>query len=89
MNMFYDRVNNNIIDKNIFKRRIMGMVSFYSSAKKELIPEIKTSEVIKIPMSDYQFDKYSIIRKEEIDRDKKKKTTKTVSKEDAFSVNSS
>ena len=89
MKMFYDSVNNNIIDKNIFKRRIMGLVSYYSSAKKELIPEIKSKEVIQMPMSDYQFDKYSIIRKEEIDRDKKKKQPKTVKSTDAFSVNSS
>ena len=89
MKMFYDGVNNDILDKNIFKRRIMGIVSYYSSAKKELIPEIKSKEVIQIPMSDYQFDKYSIIRKEEIDRDKKKKQPKTVKGTDAFSVNSS
>ena len=66
------------------------MVSFYSSARKELVPEIKSSEIINIPMSDYQFDKYSIIvRKEEIDRDKKKKKPTSVKNEDAFSVNSS
>ena len=69
-------------------RRIMGMVSFYSSARKELVPDIKSSEIINMPMSDYQFDKYSIIRKDEIDRDKRKKKPTNVKDEDAFSVNS-
>ena len=67
----------------------MGMVSFYSSARKELVPDIKSSEIISMPMSDYQFDKYSIIRKDEIDRDKRKKKPTSVKNEDAFSVNSS
>ena len=73
MRMFYDSNKNDILDKQLFKRRIMGMVSYYSSARKELVPEIKSREIIEIPMSDYQFDKYSVIRKEEIDRDKDKK----------------
>lgn len=89
MKMFYDQVNNNINDQNMFMRRIMGMVSFYSSARKELVPDVKSSEIINMPMSDYQFDKYSVVRKEEIDRDKRKKKPKTVKDEDAFSVNSS
>ncbi len=89
MDMFYNQRDNDIKDPNLFKRRIMGLVSFYSSAKKELIPRIKSSEVINIPMSDYQFDKYSVIRKEEIDRDKKKKQTKKPKDGEIFSVNSS
>lgn len=91
MRMFYDGNKNDILDQQLFKRRIMGMVSYYSSARKELVPEIKSKEIIEIPMSDYQFDKYSIIRKEEIDRDKnkKKKPTGKKQEEDIFSVNSS
>ena len=88
MSMFYDQTHNDINDQNMFMRRIMGMVSFYSSARKELVPDIKSSEIINMPMSDYQFDKYSV-RKEEIDRDKRKKKPTSVKDEDAFSVNSS
>ena len=92
MKMFYDSNKNNILDQPLFKRRIMGMVSYYSSARKELVPEVKSKEVIDMPMSDYQFDKYSVIRKEEIDRDKNKKKKPTTGKnkeDDIFSVNSS
>ena len=92
MKLFYNSSRNDINDQNMFMRRIMGMVSFYSSARKELVPDIKSSEIISMPMSDYQFDKYSIIRKDEIDRDKRKKKPTSVKNEDVpniFSVNSS
>ena len=49
------------------------MTSYYSSADQSLIPEVRSKEVLRIPMSDYMFDKYGIIRKNEIDRDKKSK----------------
>ena len=94
MKMFYDPVRNNILDQNMFMRRIMGMTSSYSSAKKELVPEIRKKEILYIPMSDYMFDKYSIVRKGEIDRDKnsKKSSKKSISqkgKGDIFDVSSS
>ena len=96
MKMFYDPIRNNILDQNMFTRRIMGMTSCYSSAKKELVPEIRKKEILYIPMSDYMFDKYSIVRKGEIDRDKnsKKSSGKSVGskgqgKDDIFDVSSS
>ena len=76
MKMFYDQEKNDIRDKEMFRRRIMGMVSYYSSPPKDLVPSINKKEILHIPMSDYQFDKYSIIRKNEIDRDKNSKKQK-------------
>ena len=89
MEMFYDPIKNKIVNQDIFKRRIVGMTSVYSSARKELIPEVRTKEILKIPMSDYMFDKYAIVRKAEIERDKKSKQTSKKKKDDVFNLNSS
>ena len=45
-------------------------------AKQDLIPEIREHKVIEVPMSDYMFNKYSLVRKSEIEKDKKKKDKK-------------
>ena len=89
--LFYDPIKNRIKNVEMFKRRILGLTSFYSSAKKELVPEIRSKEVLFVPMSDYMFDKYSIVRKSEIDRDKKSKSKAKKGKdgENIFEVNSS
>ncbi len=91
MNMFYDPINNVIKNQEMFQRRILGMTSFYGSADEKLIPDINSKEVLYIPMSDYMFDKYSIIRKGEIDRDKNKKKTvsKKKDKDNIFDISSS
>ena len=39
MKMFYDQEKNDR-DKEMFRRRIMGMVSYYSSPPKDLVPSI-------------------------------------------------
>ena len=93
METFYDSVNNTIKNQEMFQRRIMGMTSFYGAADEKLIPSINQKEVLYVPMSNYMFDKYSIIRKGEIDRDKNKKTQpKSKSKnknENVFDISSS
>ena len=43
---------------NLFKRRILGLTSYFRSAQEQLMPEYNKDtdfKVIKIPMSDYQF----------------------------------
>jgi len=56
--------------KNIekFKRRIIGLSSYFRSAQEELLPnydKIKDFHVIKIPMSEYQFRVYEAARQDE------------------------
>lgn len=105
--MFYDNDKNDIRDKELFKRRTIGMVSYVGNAKQELVPNIITKgpdgkpggEVIRVPMSDYMFNKYAAVRKTEIERDtnskgKKKKVNismknKKELKGDIFQANSS
>lgn len=92
MEMFYDPINNEIKNQDMFQRRIMGLTSFYGAADKELIPNINSKSILYVPMSDYMFDKYSIIRKGEIDRDKNKKSApkpKSNDKDNIFDISSS
>lgn len=75
-------------NKVLFKRRILGLTSYYRSAKEELMPRYTKDEnfhIIKIPMSDYQFGIYEQARVEErkLERSSKKKGPKK--KEDIYS----
>tara|TARA_B110001469_G_scaffold126736_1_gene145222 strand:+ start:3606 stop:6857 length:3252 start_codon:yes stop_codon:yes gene_type:complete len=99
MNMFYDVDKNDIKDKELFKRRTIGMVSYVASADQDLVPEIRIKEILEIPMSDYMFNKYAAVRKSEIEKDsnskEKKKPGLSIGKKnkdvsgDIFKVNSS
>ena len=61
--------------QNYFNR-VYGLVSYYKTQNKELLPVTK-NEVLEIPTSEYQFVKYAHVRKQEIDADKNKKKKDT------------
>jgi hypothetical protein len=69
MRRFIDDKTKSVKDINVFKRRILGLTSYFRSADEELLPRYeKTPEyhhVINIPMSDYQFKIYESARREE------------------------
>ena len=77
--------------KNIdmFKARIHGLVSHYKTANKNLIPRKNVLDMVKIPMSDYQFMKYSVVRSAEIDMDKNKKKKQKKNPEEDEEITSS
>ena len=68
---------NALIHINVLRNRILGLTSYFRSAQEKLLPQIILDEngfeyhVVKIPMSDYQFSKYAIVRKEEYEKDEK------------------
>ena len=76
-------VNNKleIKNSNLFKRRIIGLTSYFRSAQEELLPAYDRSVdyfVVKIDMSDYQFKMYEHARDFERTIDKKsRKPAKT------------
>lgn len=76
-------------NKVLFKRRILGLTSYYRSAKEELMPRYTKDEnfhVVKIPMSDYQFGIYEQARVEERKLEKSSKKKKgPKKKEDIYS----
>ena len=73
MNLFYDEINNKIKNPKLLQSRILGLVSYFKTQSVDLLPTVTKNEVIEIPMSNYQFLAYSLVRKAEIDQDKGKK----------------
>ena len=68
-------------NKNLFRRRILGLVSYYSS-KKEGFPDLVIHPPVEVPMSNYQYELYEMAR-EQLERKlerlaaQKSKTKKT------------
>ena len=65
--LFIDE-KNNIKNPDLFKRRIMGLTSYFRSAQESLMPRYSKSKdfyVLKIPMSDFQFGVYEEARVQE------------------------
>ena len=74
---YFMDVQGNMVNPNRFKRRILGLVSYFRSAQEALMPRFNPAsdiEIIKIPMSNEQFGIYNeyrhIERKEESNRKK-------------------
>ena len=65
LNTFIDKVNGSVKNVDKFKRRIIGLTSYFRSAQEGLLPNYDKNfdrhEVI-IPMSDYQFKIYEDYR---------------------------
>ena len=68
INIFINRDTSNISNVDKFKRRIMGLTSYFRSAQEELLPSYDRNfdrHEVYIPMSDYQFKIYEDYRHEE------------------------
>ena len=80
-NYFIDD-NGTLKNVNLFKRRILGLTSYYRSAQEKLMPRYsreKDFKIVKVEISDYQFGVYEKARVEERkleSKNKKKKKTK-------------
>mgnify|MGYP001251849808 CR=1 FL=1 len=69
---FVDAKNHSIKNPNLFKRRIIGLTSFFKSPQEQLMPSYNPDtdfKVIKIPMSKHQLKVYENSRKEERSED--------------------
>ena len=81
LEMFIDINTGDMTNIDVFKRRILGLTSYYRSSQEQLMPTIiktsrnETYDKILVPMSDFQFAYYYKFRKEERDKDKKRKKT--------------
>ncbi len=77
---FIDPNTKGLKDAGLFKKRIIGLASYYSSPQEALMPRYeKTPEyyhVVKIPMSNYQFKVYEEARAKERKSEKSTKQKK-------------
>ena len=61
---------------NLFKKRILGLTSYFRSAQEKLLPSFELNEkneiynIVPIEMSDYQIKNYFRIRTDEAKREK-------------------
>ncbi len=60
-----------LINKNMLTRRMTGLVSYYKSEDDKSYPTLRETEIINVPMSDYQFAMYQFAREKERNSDKK------------------
>ena len=68
VNLFIESDSGNIKNVEMFKKRIMGLTSYFRSAQEKLLPryeKLADFHVVKIPMSDYQFGIYEAARQQE------------------------
>jgi len=77
---FIDSKTNELQNVELFKRRIIGLTSYFRSAQEELLPKYEKTDmyhhIVKVPMSDYQFHIYENERKEERKMEKTAKSKK-------------
>ena len=68
-----------VINIDAFKRRILGLTSYFRSAQEQLLPRFIKSETgesfhkVVVDMSPHQFSVYNIIRNEEREKEKKQR----------------
>ena len=60
--IFVDEQTELLRRKNIIKRRMAGLISYFKGGDRSKYPDIIDRGVINVPMSDYQFIEYSNIR---------------------------
>jgi hypothetical protein len=77
---FIDEANTTIANPNVFKRRILGLTSYFRSAQESLLPRFemngdKTFHIEKVEMSEHQLDEYTYRRLDEIEEKKKRAKT--------------
>ena len=80
--------NGTVKNTDLFKKRILGLTSYFRSAQEGLLPKyepLTDFEVVKIPMSDYQLGAYEVARSAERKEDTKRKSKKpTVDKDGLY-----
>jgi len=93
INVFINKDTGNISNVDKFKRRIIGLTSYFRSAQEELLPAYDKNfdrHVVYIPMSDYQFKIYEDYRLEERKSEKpSKKSSGTIDADGIFKEPSS
>jgi len=78
---FIDPDTAELKNMDVFKRRILGLTSYYRSAQEQLLPRYDAAvdfHVVKVPMSNYQLSVYQQERLAEINKDREAKKRKTL-----------
>lgn len=69
LKIFIDSFKSELINTEIFMKRILGSVSFFEYTDSKLFPSIRKNEIVKVDLSDIQLKKYIDVRREEINKE--------------------
>jgi hypothetical protein len=78
---FIDTETAELKNIDVFKRRILGLTSYYRSAQEQLLPRYDAAvdfHVVKVPMSNYQLSVYQQERLAEMNKDREANKRKTL-----------
>jgi hypothetical protein len=96
--IFLNTDTNEVKNLNVFKKRILGLTSYFRSADEKLLPSfVKTDDdkeyhIVPVELSEYQFAYYEKIRKEEAEKEKNIRKVKQMEqnkKGEIFNISSS
>ena len=68
-----DPENIKVINQDLFKRRVLGLLSYYKTTGSELFPRLLPETIRYMYITKHQMKKYVEVRKKEIDMDERKK----------------
>jgi hypothetical protein len=84
--LFYEKFINGekgeLIQVDVLKRRILGLTSYFRSAQEQLLPSFVITDdganyhLVNVDMSDFQFEEYEKVRKNEREEEKRKRKKK-------------
>jgi hypothetical protein len=87
LQMFVEDSTLTVKNVNLFKKRILGLTSYFRSAQEKLLPSFELNEkneiyhIVPIEMSDYQIKNYFRIRTDEAKREKNMRIIQASSRE--------
>lgn len=78
-----------VANPTMFLRRIQGLVSHFDERDASLYPKVNPRKLIRVPMSDHQLSVYSVVRIEEIKKERRSKIAQRAAKSDPSSSSQS
>jgi hypothetical protein len=99
INTFVNADDGNVVNIDLFQRRILGLTSYFRSAQEQLLPRFITNtdgdvfHIVKCEMTPHQFGVYEEIRRVEADQEKRNKKQQKKAKgnpndEDLYKISS-
>ena len=78
---FIDYTAKKMKDKDVFKRRILGLTSYYFGGEGNVFPDVIMRNVIESPFTSHHFSRYLPIRLDEIALEEKARKSKAIARQ--------
>ena len=83
---FIDVANATIVNDDMFKRRVVGLTSYFRSVEDKLLPRFEKNDeggnyhIVEVPMSNQQFTKYAEVRTIELNKESRSRKNQAKNK---------